>query len=230
MPDPSASEASPLPALPARGTSTLGLVLLCAVLAAGVHLRVASGASGLQPLDDRWLRLMGEPRAGALQGLANALDVLGGPLGVMVPLAFAGCLCVYGRWRSGLFVLTVAVLASGVVVPLLKAVADRDRPPHPSVLVNDGSFPSGQVFAAVALVIAAAVVVFPPRARRWWWAFGALYVGAMAWSRTWLHTQWLTDSLGGVLAGAGTTLMVWWAFAPLLRREAIRMAADRLWD
>ncbi|MEU8617278.1 phosphatase PAP2 family protein [Streptomyces sp. NPDC048623] len=219
-----------VPALPARGALALGLVLLIAVVAAGVHLRSAAGASGLQPLDDRWLRLMGEPRAGALQNLANSLDVLGGPLGMMVPLAFAGCLCVYGRWRSGLFVFTVAVVASAVVASLLKAVADRPRPPHPSVLVNDGSFPSGQVLAAVAFVIAVAVVAFGPRVRPWWWAFSALYVGAMAWSRTWLHAQWLTDALGGVLAGAGVALILWCAFAPLLRREAIRMAADRLWD
>ncbi len=149
---------------------------------------------------------------------------------MLVPLAFSGCLCVYGRWRSGLFVFTVAVFGSGVVVPLLKSVAGRPRPPHPSVLVSDGSFPSGQVCAAVALVIAVAVVAFRPRVRTWWWAFGALYVGAMVWSRTWLHTQWLTDALGGVLAGAGTALLLWCAFAPLLRREAIRMATGRLWD
>ncbi|MGP3983579.1 hypothetical protein [Streptomyces sp. KR80] len=43
-------------------------------------------------------------REDAVTGLAHVLDRLGGPLGVIVPLALTGCPCVYGRWRSGLFV------------------------------------------------------------------------------------------------------------------------------
>ncbi len=135
----------------------------------------------------------------------------------------------YGRWRSGLFVFVVAVVANVLVLLPLKQLADRPRPPHPWVLVNDGSYPSGQVFSAVTLVIVAAVVVFPPRARRWWWAFGASYVLAMMGSRTWLHAQWLSDTIAGVVLGAGVCLVLWRVFAPLLETESERMASNSLW-
>lgn len=141
-----------------------------------------------------------------------------------------GCLCMYGRWRSALFVFTTAIAGSMLVVLPLKQLADRPRPPYTWVLVNDGSYPSGQVFSAVALVIAVAVVLFPPgAARRWWWVVGTGYAVAMMWSRTWLHAQWLTDTAGGALAAAGACLLLWRAFAPLLATEAERRAADTLW-
>jgi undecaprenyl-diphosphatase len=166
---------------------------------------------------------------GAATGVATVLDRLGGPLGLVLPLMLIGCLCVYGRWRSALFVFAAAVLANVLVVLPVKSFVDRPRPPHPWVLVNDGSFPSGQVFSAVALVVAAAVVLFPPRPRRWCRLLGSAYVVAMMWSRTWLHAQWLSDTLAGVLAGAGASLLFWRAFAPRLEAEAERVAANSLW-
>ncbi|WP_175439169.1 phosphatase PAP2 family protein [Streptomyces vilmorinianum] len=187
------------------------------------------GPPFFQGLDDAWERAMDGSRADAASDLALTLDRLGGPIGVVVPLALAGCLCVYGRWRSGLFAFTAGVAANILVVLPLKQLVDRPRPPHPWVLVNDGSYPSGQVFTAAALVVAAGVVLCPPRARRWWWPVAALYVGAMMWSRTWLHAQWLSDTAAGALAGVGACLLLWRAFASLLREEAERAAADRLW-
>ncbi|MER6256769.1 phosphatase PAP2 family protein [Streptomyces sp. NPDC001584] len=182
-----------------------------------------------QALDDSWAQWMDGGRSGAAADLAHALDRLGGPPGMIIPLALAGGLCVYGRWRSGLFVFAAAVAANVLVVLPLKSMVDRPRPPHPLVLVNDGSYPSGQVFTTVTLVIAAGVVLFPPRARRWWWLFGALYVAAMMWSRTWLHAQWLSDVVAGALAGGGTCLLLQRSFARLLEREAVLAAENRLW-
>ncbi|MFD4865432.1 phosphatase PAP2 family protein [Streptomyces sp. NPDC058412] len=182
-----------------------------------------------QALDDSWARWMDGGRSGTAAGFAYALDRLGGPLGMILPLGLAGGLCVYGRWRSGLFVFAAAVAANVLVVLPLKSMVDRPRPPHPLVLVNDGSYPSGQVFTAVTLVIVAGVVLFPPRARRWWWLVGAVYVAAMMWSRTWLHAQWLSDVVAGALAGGGTCLLLQCAFARLLEREAVLAAENRLW-
>lgn len=51
----------------------------------------------------------------------------------------------------------------------------------------------------------------------------------MMWSRTWLHAQWLSDTVGGALAGAGACLLLWRAFAPLLDAEAEHAAANTLW-
>ncbi|MCX4985773.1 phosphatase PAP2 family protein [Streptomyces sp. NBC_00572] len=217
-----------VPSAPPRHALAAGIALLAMSLLIGLLVRV-DDRSFLQGLDDRWAASMDGTRADAATGFATALDRLGGPIGVIPPLVLGGCLCVYGRWRSALYAFTAAVLSSVVVVLPLKHLADRPRPPHPWVLVNDGSFPSGQVFSAVTLMLTAAIVLIPPRARRWWWPFGATYVVAVAWSRTWLHTQWISDTLAGGLAGAGTCLVLWRVFAPLLKTEAERTASNSLW-
>ncbi|MFG2772222.1 phosphatase PAP2 family protein [Streptomyces sp. NPDC048350] len=217
-----------LPSAPPRHALAAGIALLALSLLIGLLIRVGDRPF-LQGLDDRWAAAMDGSRADAATGFATVLDRLGGPIGVIIPLILGGCLCVYGRWRSALYVCAAAVLSSVFVVLPLKHLVDRPRPPHPWVLVNDGSFPSGQVFSAVTLMLAAAIVLFPPRARRWWWLFGAAYVVAMMWSRTWLHAQWLSDTLAGALAGAGTCLVLWRAFAPLLNTEAERTASNSLW-
>ncbi|MFA7764132.1 phosphatase PAP2 family protein [Streptomyces sp. NPDC048723] len=223
-----------LPAAPPRHALGLGIALLVLALLAGLLLRL-DRRPFFQGLDDHWAASVNDSAVGGssgsdgLGGFITVLDRLGGPLGMVLPLLVIGCLCVYGRWRSGLFVFTVTVVANLVVLLPLKQLADRPRPPHPLVLVNDGSYPSGQVFSAVTLVVAVAVVVFPPRARRWWWAFGASYVLAMMGSRTWLHAQWLSDTVAGALVGVGTCLVLWRAFAPLLETESERMASNSLW-
>ncbi|MFD9405964.1 phosphatase PAP2 family protein [Streptomyces sp. NPDC059989] len=218
----------PLPAAPPRHALASGIALLLVSLLVALWLRV-SPRPAFQALDDQWAASVNASSADGGGGWAIVLDRLGGPFGLVLPLALVGCLCVYGRWRSALFVFTAAVGANVLVVLPLKQFADRPRPPHPWVLVNDGSYPSGQVFSAVILVVAVAVVVFRPRARRWWWAVGAVYVLAMMGSRTWLHAQWLSDTFAGVLLGVGTGLVLWRAFEPLLRTEAERMASNSLW-
>ncbi|MFC9294975.1 phosphatase PAP2 family protein [Streptomyces sp. NPDC057011] len=218
-----------LPAPPPRHALASGLALLLTSLLVALWLRTTPRPV-FQDLDDNWAASVNASSAGGGGDTwAIVLDRLGGPFGLVLPLALVGCLCVYGRWRSALFVFAAAVGANVLVVLPLKALAGRPRPPHPGVLVNDGSYPSGQVFSAVVLVIAVAVVVFPPRARRWWWPAGVAYVLAMMASRTWLHAQWLTDTFAGVLLGVGTALLLWRAFEPLLRTEAERMASDSLW-
>ncbi|MFI6143999.1 phosphatase PAP2 family protein [Streptomyces sp. NPDC051109] len=217
-----------LPAAPPRHAVAVGVALLLGALLIGLLVSI-SERPFFQGLDDGWAASVNGSRGDGLTGFATVLDRLGGPLGTVLPLALIGGLCVYGRWRSGLFALAAGIGANVLVVLPLKQLVDRPRPPHPWVLVNDGSFPSGQVFTAVTLVMLAAVLVFPPRARRWWWLFGALYVVAMMGSRTWLHAQWLSDTFAGALAGAGSCMLLWRAFEPLLRVEAERMAADSLW-
>ncbi|GHE37623.1 phosphatase PAP2 family protein [Streptomyces vinaceus] len=218
----------PLPAAPPRHAVAVGVALLLGSLLIGLTVSVGERPF-FQGLDDGWAASVSGSPGDALTGFAMVLDRLGGPFGTVLPLGLIGCLCVYGRWRSGLFALAAAVVANVCVVLPLKQLVDRPRPPHPWVLVNDGSFPSGQVFNAVALVMVTAVLVFPPRARRWWWLLGALYALAMMGSRTWLHAQWLSDTVAGALAAAGSCMLLWRAFEPLLRVEAERMAADSLW-
>uniref|UniRef100_A0AAU2JI98 Phosphatase PAP2 family protein n=1 Tax=Streptomyces sp. NBC_00049 TaxID=2903617 RepID=A0AAU2JI98_9ACTN len=217
-----------LPAAPPRHALAVGVGLILVSLLVALMLRM-DDRPFFQGLDDRWAAAVNGTSSGGAGGFAIVLDRLGGPFGLVLPLALVGCLCVYGRWRSGLFVFSVAVMTNVLLILPLKQLADRPRPPFPAVLVNDGSYPSGQVFSAVTLVIAVAVVVFPKRARRWWWPVAFSYVIAMMGSRTWLHAQWLSDTIAGALLGIGACLVLWRIFAPLLDAEAERMASDSLW-
>lgn len=219
----------PVPGAPPRGASITGAVLVTAVLATGLAL-LGGGPPAFQGLDDRWMRAMQGVSGGAATHFARIFDLLGGPLEMILPLALAGCLGIYGRWRSGLFVFTAGVVSNLVVVLPLKQLVDRPRPPHPLVLVSGGSFPSGQVFTVTTLLLAAGVVLLPRRAWRWWGVVAAALIAATMWSRTWLQAQWLSDTVAGAAAGVGVVLLLWTAFARLLEEEARRAAADRLWD
>ncbi|GGP89698.1 phosphatase PAP2 family protein [Streptomyces melanogenes] len=218
----------PVPAAPPRGALAAGIVLLAAALAIGLAAR-GGGHPFFQGLDDRWMRWLGGGPDGAAVGFARLLDKLGGPLGLVLPLGAVGCLGIYGRWRSAVFMFTSSVVANTVVVLPMKQLVDRPRPSRPQVLVNDGSFPSGQVFLATALVLTAGIVLFAPPVRRWWWPFAAVIVAVVMWSRMRLGAQWLSDTVAGAAAGAGVVLVLWTVFARLLEDEAERAAAGHLW-
>ena len=102
-------------------------------------------------------------------------------------------------------------------------VRAEPRPADILITIDTGSFPSGHV--ANAAVIAVALGVIVPVA--WVWVLGALYTALMALSRTYLGAHWLSDTVGGVLVGAGVALMVWALFAEPLERERLAWIARR---
>ena len=65
---------------------------------------------------------------------------------------------------------------------------------------------------------AVAVVLFP---RVWVIVAGAVWVVLMAFSRTYLHAHWASDTLGGALLGTGAVLVVAALYAPRLRAERV---------
>ncbi|QEU83216.1 phosphatase PAP2 family protein [Streptomyces subrutilus] len=165
---------------------------------------------------------MGGPHDGPPAAAAAFMNWFGGPPGVVVPLGLLVFLLVRRRWWSVCFLLVAYLGTSLVVVRGLKHLVDRPRPADPLVRVDHGSFPSGHAATAALLVVLAGALLVPA-ARRWlWWWAGALFTLAMMWSRTWLHAHWLSDTVAGAAAGAGTALLLWWAFLPLLAREARR--------
>ena len=87
------------------------------------------------------------------------------------------------------------------------------------VVSDEGSFPSGHVANAATIAIALGLILALDRGRRWVWMLGALYIVAMALSRTYLGVHWLTDTIGGALLGAGVAVIVWVPFARALARE-----------
>ncbi|GGZ80408.1 hypothetical protein GCM10010371_44940 [Streptomyces subrutilus] len=212
------------PLSPRRTSPTLPLGLLLAAVTALFAVVVDADPANppFQGADARWLRWMGGPHDGPPAAAAAFMNWFGGPPGVVVPLGLLVFLLVRRRWWSVCFLLVAYLGTSLVVVRGLKHLVDRPRPADPLVRVDHGSFPSGHAATAALLVVLAGALLVPA-ARRWlWWWAGALFTLAMMWSRTWLHAHWLSDTVAGAAAGAGTALLLWWAFLPLLAREARR--------
>jgi len=72
------------------------------------------------------------------------------------------------------------------------------------------------MIANAATIAVALAIIFP---RVWVWIVGAAYVLLMAFSRTYLHAHWLSDTIGGAALGAGVSCIVAAAFAVALARE-----------
>ncbi|AWB96067.1 hypothetical protein DCE93_10720 [Agromyces badenianii] len=181
----------------------------------GLLLTARSGALQFA-IDEEWAEEVLSLRGPVGDWFAFGMNALGGGIiGVfVVPIGAALLLLLLRRpWAAVYFI--VASAASAGVVQLLKHLVGRARPDDMIVASDFGSFPSGHV--ANAATIAVVVGVIAPRL--WVWVLGAVYTALMAISRTYLGAHWVTDTIGGALAGAGVALLVWAALAYPLERE-----------
>ncbi|MGR0220702.1 phosphatase PAP2 family protein [Agromyces sp. ZXT2-6] len=179
-------------------------------------------ADGMFEIDEEWAEDVFELRGGIGDIFAFGMDALGGGIvGVfLVPIAVAVILLVVRRpWAALFFV--VASAASAGVVQLLKNLFGRARPEDMLVASDFGSFPSGHVANAATIAVTIGIIV----PKLWVWIAGAIYTALMAVSRTYLGVHWITDTIGGVLIGAGVALLVWVLFARRLERERLDRAA-----
>lgn len=202
-------------------TLTPGLGLLAVSVALGAWIF----ARGNDPfvIDAWWNTLLADWPSEFMTVFSQVMNVAGGTwFGVVVvPLGIAILLIVRRRpWAAAYFL--TAEAASAGVVQVLKHTFGRARPEDIAVVSDFGSFPSGHV-ANAATILTAIVVLFP---RLWTLLAGIAWVLLMALSRTYLHAHWLTDTLGGALAGTGSALVVAAAFAvPILAIHAARAEA-----
>jgi len=170
------------------------------------------------PIDEWWNALVAEWWHPALAGFSRVMNWVGGGwVGVLaVPIGGAVGLVLLRRpWAAAYFLAAEAVSAGFVQV--LKHAFGRVRPEDILVVSDYGSYPSGHV-ANAATIAVAAFVIFP---RLWVAVVGAAWVVLMAFSRTYLHAHWLSDTVGGALVGAGAALLVAAAFAVPLTRERV---------
>lgn len=196
-----------------------------AFLAVGGGLVVVSGLLGWaifrrgdEPyaVDLWWNAMIAQSWRPVLSGFSLVMNWVGGGwFGVLaVPIGGAIGLIVLRRpWAAAYFL--AAEAGSAVAVQVLKRLFGRVRPEEIVVISDYGSYPSGHVANAASIAVAA-FVIFP---RLWVVIAGAVWVVLMAFSRTYLHAHWLSDTVGGALIGAGAALMVAAAFAVPMARE-----------
>ncbi|BDZ51676.1 hypothetical protein GCM10025867_39170 [Frondihabitans sucicola] len=193
--------------------------LVSAVGALGLALllgAVIAGRGGRLSIDTEWMAELVEHRAPFWQVPALVMNFVGGgwfgvfavPVGIGVALLLAR-----KPWATLYFV--AASVASAGVVQLLKQLFGRARPEDILVVSDYGSFPSGHVANAATIAVALGVIL----RRSWVWAAGVVYTLLMIASRTYLGAHWLTDTLGGVLVGAGVAVVLWAPFALRLLAE-----------
>lgn len=169
-------------------------------------------------VDDWWNTLLAGWVSPVALGFSRFMNVAGGGVfGVLgLPVAITLVLVLVRRWRWAAY-FAAAEVGSAAGVQLLKHLFGRARPEDIIVLSDYGSFPSGHV-ANAATIATVAVVLFP---RAWTIVAGAAWVVLMAFSRTYLHAHWLSDTLGGALIGTGAALVIAAAFVrPLLFERA----------
>ena len=149
--------------------------------------------------DEWWNGLMGRWRTAPADAVAHFLDRFGaGPLGFgLVPAVLTATLLATGRRREVAGLLAVGVV-SYVTVQSIKQLVDRARPEDMITLSDAGSYPSGHVSNVATLFVFVALVY----ARPWVWALAGSYIVLMAWSRTYLHAHWLSDTLAGIVLGS----------------------------
>ncbi|MBM7502819.1 phosphatase PAP2 family protein [Agromyces aurantiacus] len=195
-------------------------------VAAGVFALVAVALVGVVIVYDRarepfdfesaLMTMLAANRAPWLTAPALVLDRIGSGLlsGLVVPALVIGALLVWRRPWAALFFL-VAVLASSGLTRLVKLLVGRVRPEDILVHPDFGSFPSGHSSNAAVIATALGLIFM----RTWVWVAGAVYTVLMMLSRMYLGAHWLSDTVAGLLIGAGAALIVWAPFAYRLYRE-----------
>ncbi|GAA4097472.1 phosphatase PAP2 family protein [Nonomuraea soli] len=194
--------------------------------AAGAALTVLMlGGPPLQGFDEAWNQAMLGTRNDAFTAVSHVLNLAGGPGSLVIMLALLAWWIPTGR-RWGALLLFATTLATTVVAQGVKHLVLRERPADPMVTVDTGSFPSGHVVTTVTFCLVIVAVLVSTRLRAGLIATAIVTV-LMIWDRTYVSAHWFTDTIGSVLLGGGTTLLLWWAFAPLLEKDNLRRLAKK---
>ena len=197
----------------------IGAVLMAALLG----LVIMARSDGLPfEFDEEWAEDVFEARGPVGDFFAFFMnDIGGGVFGFfVVPIVIAVVLLICRRPWGALYFLLTSIVSAGVV-QLLKNLFGRARPEDILVHADFGSVPSGHVANAATIAVAIGVIVPIVSV----WIAGAAYTVLMAVSRTYLGAHWLSDTLGGLLVGAGAALVLWAVFATRLERERLAWIA-----
>jgi membrane protein DedA with SNARE-associated domain/membrane-associated phospholipid phosphatase len=183
---------------------------LFAALSVGLFVLIAfwsvvAGDPGPTPGDRTALDVSRDLQAAWLIDVAKAITVLGSGA-VTIPLAVvAGVVLVARRRWMELWVLAIGFTLAVLLVPEIKGLTDRPRPPDPLVSVEGSAYPSGHAAHATLyswLAITFALRVVPGITRRSLViAAGIVLTVLIGLSRVYLRVHWMSDVSGGWALG-----------------------------
>ena len=206
---------------PPLGTATMtvvvGFAALVAILIVFGSIAEAVRAQEVFGLDTWATPFLHGIASPGLDALMNALTDIGSSL-VIVPILFVvgAWLLRKQRYGAALF-LSVASVGSLVLQGTMKVFFARPRPHLDWVqqVLSDYSFPSGHTMSAVIFYVALALVLWSVFGRRIGLialAVAATLTFGVSVSRIYLGYHYLTDVVGGLLAGIAWLLVVGAAF------------------
>ena len=189
--------------------SGIAAIALVAALGAVIAHRESNTPFGF---DTEWMNEILEDRNAGWEIPAQLMNTLGGGLfGVIIlPVAIIVVLLVMRRKWAASYFAAASVLSAGLV-QLLKNLFARPRPEDMLVTADIGSFPSGHVANAATMAVVLGFILH----RTWVWIAGLVYAILMMLSRTYLGVHWVSDTIGGLVLGAGVAVILW---APLAHR------------
>lgn len=195
------------------------------IVFAGVAWLVLVGAT--QRFDEAVLLSLERVRSPWLDDVVVDLTGLGDSFLAYVVAGVAALFLWLTGHRFSVVVLLVAVLGANPATDLLKAIFERPRPMIVDWIepVHSPSFPSGHAMTAAVLYGSLAYLVARLENRRalrraTWVVCGTL-VAAVAASRVYLGVHYLSDVLGGVVAGLA------WLSVVVVAMHALRLVARR---
>lgn len=187
---------------------------------------VAEGKT--QTFDEAVLLWIDGHASPALTVAALEVTALGATLVVFMLAAIASAFLWVTRHRYSVLLLGVAVLGTGALNTVLKALFDRPRPdlfPWRAPYAGHSSFPSGHAMTATVVYATLAYLVARlepnPVLRRLTLGGAALVILLIGLSRMYLGVHYPTDVVAGFLAG-----LVWATFCAL-GMEAVRYFRSR---
>ncbi|WP_285114296.1 phosphatase PAP2 family protein [Leifsonia sp. fls2-241-R2A-40a] len=197
-------------------------LLLVVVLAGVIFYRQSDKPFGFEV---EWMGELVEARAPVWTIPALVFNWIGGGIAsiVLVPLVIVGGLLIWRRPWGALYYV-IAAVTSVTLTTIIKNLVGRPRPTEILVTPDFSSFPSGHS-ANAALIATTLGFIFW---RVWVWVGGAIYTVLMMLSRTYLGAHWISDTVGGMLIGAGVAVILWAPFAFRLYRER-RLPHPPIW-
>lgn len=158
------------------------------------------GREDVSDLDRSAKTLVRDGRALALQRPMRVIsNVATGYVLLPVALVFSAVLW-RRRQRAVALALPVIGVTAVAVLGITKWIVNKPRP-----TLRGYGFPSGHVFAATVCVVLVVYLLWlfdMPRARqRLAGALGIVFIVAVGYSRLYVNAHWLSDVVGGLLAG-----------------------------